>query len=201
LVPADTNQEQDIFVHDLQTGETTRVSTGDGGGEANGSSYWASFSSRGRFVSFASEASNLVPADTNAGVDVFVHDRLTGETTRVSVSSSGDQAEGSGIFILSELSGNGRYVVFDSDATDLVSGDTNQARDVFVHDRLTATTERISVAADGSEGDDDSMWPAISPDGGIVVFTSDASNLVLADMNQTTDVFVAQYLVSPPPTS
>src|SRR5690606_5925774 len=77
----------------------------------------------------------------------------------------------------------------------------NQARDVFVHDRLTATTERISVAADGSEGDDDSMWPAISPDGGIVVFTSDASNLVLADMNQTTDVFVAQYLVSPPPTS
>src|SRR5262245_61179871 len=152
-----------------------------------GQSGYSSISAQGRFVVFNSGASNLVPGDTNEQLDVFVHDRLTGETTRVSVSSTGEQgnrAAGGG-----DISSDGRFVAFDSYAFNLVPNDTNSRDDVFLHDRVTAVTVRISVAADGTQGDRDCIAPKISSDGRVIVFTSEASNLVPGDNNHTYDVF------------
>jgi len=121
----------------------------------------------GRFVVFASAASNLVPGDTNGVGDVFVRDRRTGVTERVSVGARGVQGNGDsnflGIATAPAISDNGRYVAFKSDASNLVKGDRNQLTDVFVRDRSTGTTERISGAGGGDN-------PAISPDGNFVAF-------------------------------
>lgn len=133
----------DAFVHDLRTGVTSRVSLSSSGEEANGDTFSASVSADGRFVAFSSEASNLVPGDTNRRRDVFVHDRETGTTRQVSVSSDGVQ--GNGDSGGPSISDDGRRVVFQSLATNLVRGDTNRRRDVFVHDRATGRTGRISA--------------------------------------------------------
>jgi len=121
----------------LQAGDTTRVSVDSAGVEGNGFSTAPSISasSNGRYVAFQSQASNLVPGDGNGLPDVFVHDRQTGLTTRVSVDSAG--AEGNGGSFASSISavGNGRYVGFSSDASNLVPGDGNGVGDCFVHDR------------------------------------------------------------------
>jgi len=188
LVAGDTNGKQDIFVHDRQTGQTTRVSVASDGAQGNGDSGQAVISADGRFVGFYSLASNLVPGDTNGVEDVFVHDRLTGQTTRVSVASDGTQ--GNGPSWGPSISADGRFVAFESRASNLVPGDTNDTTDVFVHDRLTGQTMRVSVASDGREGNSYSWLARISADGRFVVFTSDASNLVPGDTNGTWDVFV-----------
>ena len=187
LVPGDTNGVYDVFVHDRETGETTRVSVDSEGIEANGSSLWPSLSGDGRFVSFTSYASNLVPMDTN-GADIFVHDRATVETTRVSVDSEGNQADKSSL--VSSLSGDGRFVVFMSNATNLVPNDTNGAADIFVHDRETGKTTRVSVDSLGIEANGYSESPVISGDGRYLAFESIASNLVTDDWNSTADIFV-----------
>ena len=189
LVPGDTNNEIDIFVHDRGTGETTRVSVSSNGLQANDFNFAGRVSSSGRFVSFGSDASNLVPGDTNDACDSFVHDRLTSETTRVSVASDGSQANDVS-FAPGNVSADGRFVVFDSDASNLVPGDTNLATDIFVHDRLAGETTRVSVASDGSQGNDFSLAGHISANGQIVVFTSAASNLVRGDTNGESDIFV-----------
>ena len=197
LVAGDTNAAADVFVHDRQTGETERVSVASDGAEANTASTRPSISADGRYVAFESLASNLVPGDTNGSADVFVHDRRTGITERVSVSSSGTQGTGGGS-ISPSISPDGRYVAFQSDATDLVPGDTNAATDVFVHDRQTGLTERVSVATDGTEGSGgNASLPfvaangrAISLDGRYLAFASAATNLVSGDSNGFADVFV-----------
>src|SRR5207249_6721018 len=105
-------------------------------------------SADGRFVAFGSDATNLVAGDTNGTTDVFVHDRQTGTTERVSVASGGGtqgNGKSGGFFAFPALSADGRFVAFQSDATNLVAGDTNGATDVFVHDRQTGTTEPASV--------------------------------------------------------
>jgi Tol biopolymer transport system component len=135
----------------------------------------------GRFVAFRSSAPNLVPADTNAQTDIFVHDRQRGDTTRVSVSSSGTQANGFSIIYPGGISGDGRIVVFASDATNLVAGDTNKTTDAFIHDRRTGTTTRLSVATNGKQGNSDSGQAVVSADGRVVAFQSTASNLVRGD--------------------
>lgn len=188
LVPGDTNDSEDVFVHDRIEGRTARVSVASDGTEGNWSSYEPSISADGRFVAFSSLASNLVPDDTNGFEDVFVHDMLTGATSRVSVSSSGEEADGpSG---LPTITADGRYVAFMSAAWNIVASDTNNMLDVFVHDRATKETTRVSVASDGTEANGHSGWPAISGDGRCVAFSSVASNLVSNDRNGVDDVYV-----------
>jgi Tol biopolymer transport system component len=167
---------------------TQRVSVASGGTPADRDSYDAAVSADGRFVAFESWATNLVPGDSNAVRDVFVRDRLTGTTERVSVSSSGVQ--GNFDSYGPAISADGRFVAFESDATNLVPGDTNGVTDTFVRDRLTGTTERASVDSLGQQGDGSSYDLAISADGRYVAFHSFATNLVAGDTNATSDVFV-----------
>jgi archaellum component FlaF (FlaF/FlaG flagellin family) len=183
LVAGDTNQSEDVFLHDRSTGATARVSVSGGGAQSNGDSYWAVISSNGRYIAFASTASNLVPGDTNGQEDVFVYDRVTGSTTRVSVASDGTQADGE-LYGQPEVSGDGRYVAFTSFAANLAPKDTTRWRsDVFVHDRSTGTTSRVSIATDGSQANDDSAISSISEDGRYLTFQSFATNLAVGNFN------------------
>ena len=188
LVSGDTNNTLDVFVHDRQTGQTTRVSVASDGTQGNGLSAHPSLSANGRYVAFASSASNLVSGDTNGAEDVFVHDRKTGRTTLVSVASDGTQGNGESAF--PSISDTGRYVAFFSSASNLVSGDTNFASDIFVHDRQTGQTTRVSVASDGTQANDGSGVLSLSANGRYVAFESVASNLVSGDTNNSQDIFV-----------
>src|SRR5216117_2839480 len=204
LVAGDTNGATDVFVHDRQTGATERVSVASGGGtqgNRNSGGFFAfpALSADGRLVAFQSAATNLVADDTNGATDVFVHDRQKGTTERVSVASGGSQ--GNGFNAGPVLSAAGRFVAFHSTATNLVAGDTNGATDVFVHDRQTGTTERVSVASGGTQGNDSSAGPALSAAGLLVAFHSTASNLVAGDANRAYDVFVHDRSVSTTTTS
>ena len=139
----------------------------------------ASITADGRFVAFMSVADNLVPEDTNQVADVFVRDRLTGTTERVSISSRGRQGDGhSGVILTSgaDISDDGRFVAFVSEATNFARGDANNNPDVFVRDRLTGTTELISRGLDGNPAT--GVDVEISADGRFVAFRSFAQNLV-----------------------
>ena len=189
LVPDDTNGMPDIFVHDRWTETTTRVSVASDGSECNYGALGPDISADGRYVAFVSEATDLVAGDTNAVADIFVHDRHTGATMRVSVAGDGTEADDESYFGVS-ISANGRYVAFSSAATNLVVGDTNDIGDVFVHDCWTGGTERISVSTAADEGDSLSTEPSISADGRHVAFQSHAGNLVGGDTNGVQDIFV-----------
>jgi archaellum component FlaF (FlaF/FlaG flagellin family) len=167
--------------------ETVRVSVASDGTQGNSFSYRPAVSGDGRWVVFPSFAWNLVPSDTNTAQDIFLHDRITGQTTRVSVASDGTQANGDSDF--PRVSGDGRYIVFDSVATNLVPGDTNGQSDVYVHDRDTGLTGLVSAASDGTQGNHYSSWADISDDGRFVSFRSLANNLVPGD-SYTPDIYV-----------
>ncbi len=190
LVVADTNGLSDVFVHDRQTGTTSRVSVGPNGAEGNGESRGAAISADGRWVAFLSVASNLVAGDTNATTDIFVHDRQAAVTTRVSVGPGSAQANDSSGDYGPSISADGRWVTFDSRAGNLVPGDTNNAIDVFVHDQQTGTTTLASVGIGGAPGGGDSWGGAISAGGRWVAFSSTANNLVPGDTNFAADAFV-----------
>lgn len=168
---------------------TVRISTATSGTEANSHCMRTALSGDGRVVSFSSGASTLVQGDTNNEVDVFVRDLANGMTSRVSVSSTGGQAV-NGESDLSALSHDGRFVVFQSNASNLVSGDTNAKTDIFVRDRTAGTTILLSAGWAGEAANGDSSQPCISADGRVVAFRSAASNLVLGDANGLVDVFV-----------
>lgn len=193
LVAGDTNAHQDVFVHDRTTGATTRVSVGPGGIQGNGSSWQPSISADGRWVAFESYASNLVPGDTNWAGDVFVHDRQTGTTRRVSLGPAGVQSNNH--CSSASISADGRFVAFWSYATNLISGASNIYADVFVHDLHTSTTtvvsDGLSGPGDGNSGPGNNYrGPSISADGRWVAFQSWASNLVVGDNNLSRDIFV-----------
>jgi hypothetical protein len=216
LVPGDTNgDDQDIFVRDLSAGTTTRVSVNSNGEQTRPWNVLASADSRnpsisgdGRFVVFESNAINLDPRDTGVNnFDVFMHDRQTGQTRQVSVNSLGEVATGTSLLEREVgptttnwssnpvISANGRYVVFQSGATNLVPNDTNDRVDIFRHDLETNETILISVGingelANGGSSIGFSRNGAISSDGRYVVFQSLASNLVPDDNNNALDVFV-----------
>ncbi|HEV7534200.1 MAG TPA: hypothetical protein VGP90_01120, partial [Acidimicrobiia bacterium] len=160
LVAGDSNAASDVFVVDRASGRTARVSMASDGAQGNGGSFNPALSADGRYVAFASDATALVPGDHNRAGDVFVHDRQTGKTTLVSVTSDGKPANGDSFD--PALSADGRFVAFVSDATNLVRGDTNGAADVFVHDRETGRTTRASLGSDGAQIDSDAFSPSIS---------------------------------------
>lgn len=166
---------------------TERVSVDSAGVQGNNVSRYTSISANGRFVAYSSSATNLVPGDTNGRSDVFVHDRLTGITERVSVDSAGLQATGHSNY--PAISADGRFVAFNSEARNLVAGDTNASYDVFVHDRNSAVTTRVSIDSAGLQANGGSYNPTISADGRFVAFNADADNLVGGDTNAVSDIF------------
>ncbi len=193
LVPADSNGFEDVFLRDRVASTTTRVSVSSSGGPANDGTYCSSISADGLRIVFYGGASNLVAGDTNASADVFLRDLSTGVTERVSVDSSGAEANASSSGGV--ISPDGRYVVFRSTASNLVAGDTNGKADVFLRDRASGVTERISVDGNGAQSDGDSASPALTPDGRYVVFQSNATNLVAGDTNGRWDIFVRDRLL------
>ncbi|KAA0236131.1 MAG: hypothetical protein EDR02_01860 [Actinobacteria bacterium] len=189
LVADDTNEVTDVFVRDNVAGTTVRISVDSAGQEANAASDLPAISDDGRFVTFRSTASNLVEGDTNGRADVFLRDTQLGLTTRVSVDSAGNQGDSSSDY--SAISADGRFVAFDSAASSLVPGDTNDVHDIFLRDTLLGLTTRVSVDSAGNQA----SWHSenkvsISGDGRYVAFTSWAADLVPGDTNNASDVFV-----------
>lgn len=188
-----------IFVRDREKKDTVGIClftrpSADGLGES------IDISSDGRYIVFESDSKSVVPEDTNVASDIFVYDRESGETTRVSVASDGSEANGRSH--CSAISADGRYVTFYSLASNLVEKDTNKCADVFVHDLQTGKTMRASVSSSGEQGNKESVAPSISDDGRLVAFLSAASNLVEKDTNQKMDVFVheVEFPAELPPT-
>ncbi len=217
LVDTDTNQRTDIFVRDRLAGTNALASVDSAGNQGNHVSLFGSISDDGRFVAFQSLASNLVPDDGDSFIDIFIHDRVTAETTRLTdlkddlvphrhhgpagaqdpiISGDGNLVffritgvggfghdRGSGITFPTpdgehkSVSTDGRWVVFSSHRDDLVSGDTNNQADVFVFDSETGDTSLVSVSTAGVQANGASRDPAISGDGGLVVFRSGSTNL------------------------
>ncbi|MCC7118517.1 MAG: PD40 domain-containing protein [Anaerolineales bacterium] len=167
-------------------GDVTRVSVSSSGEQADAITYSGVISANGRFVAFESEAGNLIAGDTNGLGDVFVRDRQLNLTTRVSVDASGGQASGGA----PAISADGRFVAFESGASNLVGGDTNNFTDIFIKDMQTGAVARVSVDSSGAQSANDSSEPSISGDGRYVAFVSDASNLVADDTNGVADIFV-----------
>ena len=193
LVAKDTNRKYDCFVYDRKTRKMRLVSVDDKGRQGNGESTGPVISANGRFVAFASTASNLVRGDTNKVDDVFVRDLKTGRTTRASFTAKGRQTNGASGGPV--LSADGRYLVYLSSA-DIVglSGLNPTVFDVILVDRRTSTVARVNVAPGGAGADGPTTsFPAISGDGRHVAFGSRASNLVAGDTNGRDDVFVRTY--------
>ena len=214
LVPNDTNGVQDIFLIDTCVSapagcvsQATRVSVSTDGQQANGASSLGTITPDGRFVTFVSSASNLVPDDTNSADDIFVRDTCTGapaacspSTYRVSVASDGSQSSGPSGFTTNSpsISADGRYVAFASSANNLVVSDTNDFADIFVRDTCVGasncnpTTIRVSLAHDDSEANADSTGCTISADGNYVSYTSAATNIVPNSIGASSNAFLVK---------
>ena len=189
LLPEDTNTINDVYVLDRWTGTLVCASTTVAGIYGDHDSGAPRISADGRWVVFHTEADNLLPLDNNGGRDVYRKDLWTGALVRVSniplspVAANSDSQ-------YPTVSDDGRYVAFESFADDHIASDTNGQLDVFVRDMDTGVTQRVSegILGEGNGGSGEAM---ISGDGTRVVFTSEADNLVLFDLNGVSDVFLA----------
>jgi Tol biopolymer transport system component len=180
-----------IFVKDTQSGELTLASATNAGERGDSNSTATAISADGRYVAFLSTATNLVTGDTNGVSDVFVRDRNSNQTFRVSVDSAGVEGNGPlGTISRPDISDDGRYVVFASDSSNLVPSDTGDLRDVFLRDRTSGTTRRLSRSSAGAIADRASTVAVISADGTVVGFDTNATNLVSDDYLGFFDVFV-----------
>ena len=180
----------DIFIRDLLFHVTFRASVDGAGNQVDGASSEQGFSADGRFIAFRSASTQLVPGDSNNLDDVFIKDLLTGTVELVTLAPMG-QANAAPIFGLAPVvSQHGRYVMFTSNADNLVANDTNGKADVFVRDRVLGTTTRISVTNKGFEANDASLGVAMDWTGTGLAFNSTASNLIVQDTNQASDVFL-----------
>lgn len=188
FMPDDLSAASKIFLRDRVLKTTVRADVNAAGQAANNTSVEPAISADGQHIAFTSYAKNLVSGDTNDTWDIFVRNLATNTVARASVSSAG--VEGNGQSNNAALSADGRYVVFSSIASNLVSNDTNAKRDIFLRDTVANTTVRVSVATDGTQADDHNYVPDISGDGNIVTWYSVATNLVPGDTNGSMDVFV-----------
>ncbi len=178
-----------VYVHDRLTCNTTLVSRSTDSQRGNDDARMASISDDGRWIAFASEAINLVPNTTVRVYQIYLHDRQTGQT--ILVSHSPDGVPGDALSQYPRLSSDGRFIVFGSDATNLVLNDAVPAvSDVYVYDRLTDQITRVSVDNSGNAGNGYSSYPSISDDGRYVAFESAATNLDPSDTNTDNDIFV-----------
>lgn len=209
LVAGDTNAQTDVFVRDVQSNTTRRVSADSTGtnftGNPNDFSAEPFTSASGRYVAFTSRAGDLVtgvtdredvptnPGQTGRVTDVFLRDLDDADpataTRMVSVTTAGN-VSGFGRSFDASVSADGRYVAFRSEASDLVAGDANGKRDIFVRDMTAGTTRLVSVSSAGAQGNGDSDSPSISSDGRYVVFSSESTNFAGNDINGARDVFV-----------
>lgn len=189
LVVGDNNGKRDIFVFDRNTLSTSIVSVNVSDSSSDGNSYNPSISADGRYVIFESDSTDLVTGDTNGKRDIFLRDRTLGTTTRVSLPSSPSVDEGDSDSYSAQISSDGLFVVFASDATNLVTGDVNTFSDVFVRNLGASSTARVSVDDSALEANGPSYSPSISGDGRYVAFVSQADNLISADTNGKIDIF------------
>lgn len=212
LVAGDTNGSFDVFRHDTCFGaaagcvaRTERVSLTNAGLQSMGGGFFPHLSLTGRFVSFVSEASDLVAGDTNTVDDLFLRDTCLGaaagcanSTTRLSVSDSGAQTGG---MWMPTLSDSARFAAFASSDGGFVPNDSNANWDVFVRDTCIGTTSgctpgtrRLSVAFDGAEGNGQSITPAVTADGRFVSFSSSSSNLVPGGVSPAyyTNIYISE---------
>ncbi len=192
LVANDANGVTDVLLFDSVTKQTMLVSRPIGGGQSNGMSSPTSISSDGRYITFRSAATNLVPGDTNGQSDIFVYDRITGDLEMVSISSSGQLSNGESKD--PGICGDGRFVVFTSDGTSLVSQPPNGQRQIYVHDRLRHETFLASVNSSGELGNGRGHRGSLSSDCSTVGFATDASNIVPNDTNGSRDLFAARIM-------
>jgi len=188
LVADDTNGVSDIYLYDRNTRAISRASVATSGSQAHGASSAPQLSADGRYVVFSSDAADLVDGDTNRASDIFRHDRITGETLRVNLSSDGHQVTGTSVD--PHISDDGNTISFASQATDVVPDD-HGFFDVFVRDVAVATTTRASVGLNPTGNTDgDSLQHALSGDGRYVAFASRATNLVPVATDGTTLLFL-----------
>lgn len=194
LVPTDTNGVTDVYIRNIQTSTTTRISTSSTGTQSTAPSYVGNISGNGQYVVFNTTASNMVSGDINNVADLFVKNIVSGTTTRVSITNAGGQVSiGTPINDVS-ISDNGQFIAFPSADPNLVAGDTNGIEDIFVRDTGSNTTMRINVSTSGQQANAsynaDSYPLDISADGRYVVFASLATNLVASDSNAVSDIFL-----------
>jgi hypothetical protein len=193
LFAGDTNAVSDVVLKDRLTGALTCMSCTSAGAPSNGASSGGAISGDGQFVSFQSDATNLVTGDSNALTDVFVRNLATAAVELISKTAAGVQTNGNSG--QSRLTTDGRYVIFGSTATNLVTGDTNGIGDIFLKDRQTGVVTRESVVTGGGEafntlGGGGSISSAISGDGQYIAFTSGANTMAPGDTNNLIDFFV-----------
>ncbi len=192
IVPGGNDKFYQVFLRDRTTGVTSRVSSKANGNQGSDDSDAPSLSYDGRYVAFESDSPGLVPGDTNQWTDVFVRDRVTNTMRRVSLTSTGAEADSGGES--PSISGNGNVVAFSSDDA-LVASDTNTVTDIYVRNIAANTTTLVSVATSGARSNGASASPAISANGRFVAFTSSATNLDgIPDTNNAPDVFVHDLL-------
>ncbi len=199
LVANDNNNKDDIFVRDRVNGTTERVSVATDDTEGNDHSTYAAISEDGRYVVYYSSADSLVPEDNNGVTDIFLRDRQTGETSRISGGTGANEANGASRF--PDISANGRSIVFQSSANNLVPGDTDVFFDIFLYDTQTGETTLISVPAVGEAANGSSTAPQVSADGSVVAFQSVADDLIPSDNNFVVDVFTWGKPVDATPTA
>ena len=196
LTRGNDNGRTDVFVYDRQALSMTLISHGPAGVVGNGDSSHPALSVDGRYVLFASRATNLdpsVPVLQNPGASqIYLYDRNDDST--VLISRGPDGRPGDGESSTPTISGDGRYLVYASSATNLVAGDSNQVADIFLHDRTTGETRRASVSSAGIQANRAAWLPQISLDGRHILYNAAASNLVNGDGNNVADLFVYDQL-------
>lgn len=198
IVLGDTNLGADVFVRDLVAGTTTRVSVSTQGVQGlGGGSGTPSLSTDGRYVAFASSATNLITGDTNGKADVFIRDRTAATTVRASLGSGTTQANDDSYS--PKLSGDGSVVVFESTASNLVTSDSNTASDIFMREIPASVTRLVTASSSGSQANSGSNEQAISQNGRFVTFASGATNLVTGDTNGRSDAFIRDMGEKAPP--